>query len=88
VREFIDEVAVLSQWLGRDVAADLTGVVPVWNAFRFRDATVFEAELPVCAGRKYLVRGTAVRELIPSQVTIDQAYLELGGESEALPAVA
>ena len=87
MREFVDEVAVLSRWLGRDVAADLGGVVPVWNAFRFRDATVFEAELSACAGRIYLVRGTSVRELVLSQVTIDQAYLELA-ESDALPAVA
>jgi hypothetical protein len=87
VREFVNEVAVLSRWLGRDVAADLGGVVPVWNAFRFRDATVFEAELSECAGRIYLVRGESVREFVLSQVTIDEAYLKLG-QSDALPAVA
>ena len=87
MREFVDEVAVLSRWLGRDVAADLGGVVPTWGAFRFRDATVFDADLSECAGRRYLVRGQSVREFVLSQTTIDQAYSDLG-QGEALPAVA
>ena len=87
MREFGNEVAVLSRWLGRDVAADLIGVVPIWNAFRFRDATVFQAELSECAGRIYLVRGETVREVVNSQMTIDEAYRTLD-ESDALPAVA
>ena len=87
MREFVDEVAVLSRWLGRDVAADLGGVVPLWNAFRFRDATVFAADLSECAGRIYLVRGESVREVVLSQATIDEAYTRLG-EDDALPAVA
>jgi hypothetical protein len=87
VREFVDEVAVLSRWLGRDVAADLGGVVPVWNVFRFRDAAVFGADASECAGRVYLVRGESVREFVLSQMTIDEAYTRLG-EDDALPAVA
>lgn len=87
MREFVNEVGVLSRWLGRDVAAELGGVVPVWNAFRFRDATVFTGELAECAGRIYLVRGESVREVVLSETTIDQAYLRLG-EGEVLPAVA
>ena len=87
MREFVDEVAVLSRWLGRDVAADLGGVVPVWNAFRFRDATAFEAELSACAGRIYLVRGESVREFVLSQATIDEVYRTLG-ESNAAPVAA
>ena len=57
MREFVKEVGVLSRWLGRDVAAELGGVVPLWNAFRFRDAAVFAGDLSECAGRIYLVRG-------------------------------
>ena len=87
MREFVDEVAVLSRWLGRDVAADLGGVVPIWNAFRFRDATVFVCETSDCAGRGYLVRGESVHEFVLSQMTIDEAYVRLG-ESDVLPAVA
>lgn len=87
MREFVDEVAVLSRWLRRDVAADLGGVVPIWNAFRFRDATVFAADLSDFAGRIYLVRGECVREVVLSQETIDQAYRQLT-ESGALPAAA
>ncbi|CCG04512.1 hypothetical protein [Blastococcus saxobsidens] len=87
MREFVDEVAVLSRWLGRDVAADLGGVVPLWNAFRFRDAAVFDADLSECAGRRYLVRGESVREFVLSQTTIDEAYSDLH-RGDALPAVA
>ena len=87
MREFVDEVAVLSRWLGRDVAADLGGVVPVWYAFRFRDATVFEADLSERTGRVFLVRGESVGEFVPGQMTIDEAYRRLV-ESDALPAVA
>jgi hypothetical protein len=87
MREFVDEVTVLSRWLGRDVAADLGGVVPVWNAFRFRDAAVFEPEVSEGAGRMYLVRGESVREFVLSQVTIDEAYAQLT-QGDALPAVA
>jgi hypothetical protein len=87
VREFVNEVGVLSRWLGRDVAAELGGVVPVWNAFRFRDATVFAGELSELAGRIYLVRGESVREVVLSRTTIDEAYRRLG-EDDTLPAVA
>jgi hypothetical protein len=87
VREFVDEVAVLSRWLGRDVAADLGGVVPLWSAFRFRDAAVFDADLSQCAGRRYLVRGESVQEFMLSHTTIDEAYGELR-QGDALPAVA
>ena len=85
--EFVDEITVLSRWLGRDVAADLGGVVPVWNVFRFRDATVFVPDVSDGAGRMYLVRGQAVREFVLSEATIDDAYAQLS-EGEALPAVA
>jgi hypothetical protein len=85
--EFLDEITVLSRWLGRDVAADLGGPVPVWNVFRFRDATVFVPDVSEGAGRMYLVRGRAVREFVPSEATIDHAYAQLS-EGEALPAVA
>jgi hypothetical protein len=87
VREFADEVVVLSRWLGRDITADLGGVVPVWSAFRFRDAAVFEPEASGGAGRMYLVRGESVREFLLSRVTIDEAYARLS-ESDPLPAVA
>lgn len=87
MRDFVNEVTVLSRWLGRDVAADLGGVVPVWHAYRFRDATVFEADLPECARRLYLVRGESVAEFVLSQMTIDQAYRQLV-DADALPAVA
>ena len=85
--EFLDEITVLSRWLGRDIAADLGGVVPVWNVFRFRDATVFVPDASEGAGRMWLVRGHAVREFVPSEATIDDAYAQLGA-GEALPAVA
>ena len=87
MREFVDEITVLSRWLGRDVAADLGGVVPVWNVFRFRDATVFVPDVSEGAGRMYLVRGRAVREFVLSEATIDDVYAQLS-EAEALPAVA
>lgn len=87
MREFVNEVGVLSRWLHRDVAAELVGVVPLWSAFRFRDATVFAGDLSECAGRVYLVRGESVREVVLSQTTIDEAYLLLG-EEDTLPAVA
>jgi hypothetical protein len=86
VGEFDDEVTVLSRWLGRDVVPDLGGVVPVWNAFRFRDATVFASEGPDGSSRMYLVRGEQVHEFVPSQVAIDVAYAHLDGG--ALPAAA
>jgi len=85
--EFADEITVLSRWLGRDVAADLGGVVPVWNVFRFRDATVFVPDVSEGARRMWLVRGQAVREFVLSEATIDDAYARLGA-GEALPAVA
>ncbi|MGY1603870.1 hypothetical protein [Geodermatophilus sp. SYSU D00815] len=72
--EFVDEVTVLSRWLGRDLTAELSGVVPLWHAFRFRDAAVFE---PDAGDRLYLVRGQAVRELVVSRGTIDDAYADL-----------
>ncbi len=87
MREFTDEVAVLSRWLGRDVATDLDAVVPDWNVFRFHDAVVFEPDVPECADCMYLVCGESVREFSPSRVTIDEAYAELVG-GRALPAVA
>ena len=87
VREFVNEVAVLSRWLGRDVAADLGGVVPVWHAYRFRDATAFEPDQSECARRMYLVRGDSVEEFVLSQTTIDEAYRRLV-DGDALPAVA
>ncbi|MGY1711794.1 hypothetical protein ACI8AC_20035 [Geodermatophilus sp. SYSU D00758] len=85
--EFVDEVTLLSRWLGRDVAADLSGVVPGWTAFRFRDAAVFEPDVSECSDRRYLVRGGTVREFVASRVTIDEAYAELCGGG-ALTAVA
>jgi hypothetical protein len=87
VGEFNDEVTVLSRWLGRDVVADLEGVVPIWNAFRFRDATVFASEVSDGAARMYLVRGELVHDFVPSQVTIDEAYAQLTVE-DALAAAA
>jgi hypothetical protein len=78
VLDFVDEMTVLSRWLGRDVAGDQAGVVPAWTAFRFRDAVVFESEKPDGRQRMYLVRGDAVREFAVSQVTIDEVYAELG----------
>jgi hypothetical protein len=87
MREFVDEVAVLSRWLGRDVGVDLGGAVPSWHAFRFRDAAVFEAEVSECARRVFLVRGQSVGEFVLSQTTIDEAYRKLV-EGDALPAVA
>lgn len=85
--EFADEITVLSRWLGRDVAADLGGAVPVWNVFRFREAAVFVPDVSEGAGCMYLVRGQAVREFVLSEATIDHAYARLG-EGAALPAVA
>lgn len=85
--EFADEITVLSRWLGRDVAADLAGAVPVWNVFRFREAAVFVPDVSEGAGRMWLVRGQAVREFVLSEATIDSAYAQLTG-GEALPAVA
>lgn len=87
MREFVDEITVLSRWLGRDVAADLGGIVPVWNAFRFRDAAVFAVDVAEYAGRMYLVRGESVREFVLSEATIDEIYARLN-EGDALPAVA
>ena len=87
MREFADEVAVLSRWLGRDVAVDLGAVVPGWTVFRFRDAAVFGPDVSEGADRMYLVRGAAVREFVLSEVTIDQAYAAMS-ETGALPAAA
>jgi hypothetical protein len=87
VGDFVDEMTVLSRRLGRDVTADLGGVVPVWTAFRFRDATVFESELPDGTQRMYLVRGDAVGEFVMSQVTIDEVYAGLSS-GDLLPAAA
>lgn len=77
MREFTDEVAVLSRRLGRDVAAEHSGAVPVWSVFRFRDAAVFAADLTGSPDRMYLVRGSSVREFVVSQGTIDEAYAGL-----------
>ncbi len=87
MREFNDEVAVVSRWLGRDVAVDLYDVVPGWNVFRFRDAVVFEPDVSECADRMYLVCGESVHEFSPSRMTIDEAYIRLVS-GRALPAVA
>ena len=87
MREFVDEMAVLSGWLGRDVAGDLSGVFPAWTVFRFRDAVAFESEVSDGAPRMYLVRGDAVREFVVSQVSIDEAYAELS-DGAPLPAAA
>lgn len=91
MREFVDEVAVLTRWLGRDVAAELSGAVPLWSVFRFRDAAVFAPDASECADLMsadlmYLVRGGTVREFTRSQVTIDEAYAALGA-APAHPAV-
>ena len=90
MREFADEMAVLSGWLGRDLggdlAADPAGGVPVWTAFRFREAVVFQPDEPDRPQRMFLVRGDAVREFVVSQGTIDEVYAELVGGP--LPAAA
>jgi hypothetical protein len=85
VHEFVDEIAALNRWLGRDILADVRGVVPTWTGFRFRDAAVFQLDAPENWGRMYLVRGGSVREFALSQVSIDQAYLQLD-QGDALPA--
>jgi hypothetical protein len=87
MREFVNEAAALSRWLGRDVTADAGGVLPVWHAYRFRDATVFEADQSECARRIYLVRGESVAEFVLSQTTIDEAYRTLV-DGDALAAAA
>ena len=87
MREFVDEIAVLSRWLGRDLSAELDGVVSAWHAFRFRDAAVFATNLSGGAGLMYLVRGESVREFVVSHVTIDRAYVQLD-EGDGLLAVA
>ena len=81
--EFVDEVRVLSRWVGRDVSRALSGAFPAWNVFRFRHAVVFAPDDD--AGRLYLVRGETVGEFVVSERTIDQAYSELDG---TLPAAA
>lgn len=85
--EFVDEVTVLSRWLGRDVAADVRGGLPFWSAFRFRDATVFAPDTSESADRMYLVRGGRVREFTVSLGTIDEAYARLE-EGTVYPAAA
>ena len=87
MHDFVDEMTVLSRWLGRDLAGDVTGPFPAWTVFRFRDAAVFESELPDGGPRMYLVRGDAVREFVRSQGTIDEAYAELSAGG-SLPAAA
>jgi hypothetical protein len=87
VGDFVDQMTVLSRWLDRDVTIDLAGVVPVWAAFRFRDATVFESDTPDGTQVRYLVRGDAVREFVMSQVTIDEVYAGLTSE-DPLPTAA
>lgn len=87
MHDFVDEMAVLSQWLGRDVSVDPRGVIPACTGFRFRDAVVFQVDAPGCWGRMYLVRGAHVGEFVPSLVSIDQAYEQLVAD-DALPAVA
>jgi hypothetical protein len=87
VQDFVDEIAVMSRWLGRDIGGGVAGVVPVWNAFRFRDAAVFTEDAPEAAGRMYLVRGESVSEFVRSRTSIDEAYARLSTE-DALPAMA
>jgi len=87
VRDFDDEVGVLSRWLGRDIASALSGAVPEWTAFRFRDATAFEPEASDGADRMYLVRGQFVREFVVSQTSIDEAYAQLTADGP-VPAIA
>ena len=87
MHDFVDEMTVLSRRLGRDVAGDQAGAFPTWTAFRFRDAAVFEFELPDGAQRMYLVRGDAVREFLVSQVTIDEVYADLDPDAP-LPSAA
>jgi hypothetical protein len=87
VHEFVDEVRVLSRWVGRDVSGALSGTVPGWNVFRFRDAVVFAPDDAESSGRTYLVRGEIVGEFVVSQQSIDQAYADLDGHGD-LPAVA
>ena len=85
MHELVDEVAVLNRWLGRDTSADPVGGLPAWSGFRFRDAVVIQLDAPQCWGRMYLVRGESVREFVPSQDSIDQAYLRL--DQEDVPVV-
>jgi hypothetical protein len=87
VHDFVDEIAVMSRWLGRDIGGSRGEVVPVWNAFRFRDAAVFNEDAPESAGRMYLVRGGSVFEFVRSRTSIDEAYARLSTE-DALPAMA
>ena len=87
VGEFTAEVTVLSRWLGRDVAAERNGGVPVWSVFRFRDAVVFAADVAGRPELMYLVRGSSVREFVVSQGTIDEAYaglIAVGAERAAV----
>lgn len=87
MQEFAEDIAVLSRWLGRDVMDVRRGVVPGASAFRFRDAVVFELDVPECWGCMYLVRGDRVLAFKLDEVPIDQAYRELD-EDAALTAVA
>lgn len=87
MHEFAEEIAVLSRWLGRDVMDVRWGVVPGASAFRFRDAVVFELEVPECWGCMYLVRAERVLAFRLDEVPIDRAYRELAQDAP-LPAVA
>lgn len=87
MREFTDEVTVLSRWLGRDVVAERNQGIPVWSVFRFRDAAVFVADGAAHPDRMWLVRAGSVREFVVSHGTIDEAYAGLW-EVSAEPAVA
>ena len=87
MHEFVEEIAVLNRWLGHDIPADPRAAVPSVSAFRFRDTAVFQVDAPDCWGRMFLVRGDRVRDFVPSEVSIDQAYGELDRAGE-LPAVA
>ena len=87
MHDFVDELVVLGRWLGRDLTAEQTGVVPAWTAFRFRGTAVLALDGDENAGRMYLVRGTAVRAFLVDEESIDEAYAALCS-LDPLPAVA
>ena len=87
MHDFVDELAVLGRFLGRDLTRGQTGVVPAWTAFRFRETTVLALDGDEHAGRMYLVRGDAVRAFFVDEESIDEAYAALCS-LDPLPAVA
>ena len=87
MHEFVDELAVLGRWLGRDLTGEQTGVLPAWTAFRFRDAAVLVLEEYDDVRRMYFVRGDAVRAFLVDEESIDEAYAALC-TLDPLPAVA